>query len=84
MKKNISGTLVAPKDIIVKEYNVTIIGSEKMFIEGFESIRELSSKEIKLKVKKGFLNISGENLVIEYFDGGEILITGKIRNLVLV
>ena len=83
MRKEIFDAMFIPRDAVYKEYNLSTVGNKQLFIEGFEAIKELSSYSIRLKVKDGWLNIEGENLYVEYFGDGEIMIRGNVTSIQL-
>ena len=83
MKKELLDAMFIPRDAVYKEYNLSTVGNKQLFVEGFEAIKELSSTLIRLRVKDGFLCITGEKLYVEYFGDGEIMIRGCITAIQL-
>lgn len=81
MKKELLDQMFIPRDAVLKEYNISMTGNGQLFVEGFEALKELSPKLLKLRVKNGFLTINGERLYVEYFGENEIMIRGVIHNI---
>lgn len=73
-----------PRDAVLKEYNISMVGNGQLFVEGFEAIKELGSEQLKLRVKNGFIVVNGKGLYVEYFGEGEIMLKGKIMNVQLL
>lgn len=80
MKKNIFDRMFIPRDVAISGYNITFWCNEKMFVEGFESIKEFSDTCLILKLKGGMIKITGRRLIVEYFSKGEIMVSGKIEH----
>ena len=55
-----------------------IFSNKKLIIEGCYGIVDYQENYIKLKLKKGFLTLSGTNFLISYFDEEKIDINGNI------
>lgn len=83
MKKELLEAMFIPRDAVCKEYNLTTVGNRQLFIEGFEAIKELSPDILRLRVKEGFLVVTGERLHVEYFGDGEIMVRGQIKSIQL-
>lgn len=62
-------------------YKVILSSNKFAFVEGQLGIILCSDKLIKMKVKNGYLSISGTNLSVKDLDKGEILIQGNIDNV---
>jgi sporulation protein YqfC len=60
---------------------ITIVGNSMTCIENFKSIVCYDNDVLKIKTKKGFVDIKGKNLDITYYDDEEILIKGCITSI---
>jgi sporulation protein YqfC len=60
---------------------ITIVGNSMTCIENFKSIVCYDNDVLKIKTKKGFVDIKGRNLDITYYDDEEILIKGCIISI---
>lgn len=58
-----------------------IFFNKKIIIEGCHSIVDYQNDYIKLKIKKGFLNILGNDFLITAFDNEKIIIKGNIVSI---
>lgn len=58
-----------------------IFSNKEMIIEGCKSIIDYQSDYLKLKLKKGFVNIMGNNFLITAFDDEKIVVKGNIVSI---
>lgn len=58
-----------------------IFSNKKVIIEGCQSILDYQNNYIKLKLKKGFLNVFGNEFLITAFDEEKIVIKGNIASI---
>ncbi len=65
-------------------FNIAVTGNKNIYVEGVESIKEISDTSIKIRVKKFFVGIKGEALSIEYINDGEISVNGKIKGIDII
>lgn len=63
------------------DYIYTNFGGNTIKIEGIKDLLQLNSDCISVKLKKGELNIKGENLSIEELGKSTITICGKIISI---
>ena len=54
-----------------------------MFVEGVEAVKELSDKQLKLRVRNGFIVVTGERMYVEYYGDSEIMIRGELKAIQL-
>ena len=66
---------------IIKGAHTEIFSNKKVILEGCQSIVDYQSDYLKLKLKKGFLNIFGTNFLITDFDNEKIVIKGNIVSI---
>ena len=67
--------------VLIGCVHTEIFLNKKLIIEGCQSIADYQNDYIKLKVKKGFLNIVGNNFLITEFDNEKIIIKGIITSI---
>jgi sporulation protein YqfC len=61
--------------------HIEMFGSKRLSIDGIFTIAEYTEENVKLKFKKGFLEIFGVNLTINNVNDENLLITGKIISI---
>ncbi|SHJ79309.1 sporulation protein YqfC [Paramaledivibacter caminithermalis] len=81
IKSNISNILEIPKEILLDLPKITFIGNLQVSIENHKGIIEYSSENIRVKIKDGFIKISGIDLAIKTIITEEIIISGKIASI---
>ena len=64
-KEKLLEAMFIPGDAVCKEYSLTMVGNSQLFVEGVEAVKELSTELIKLRVRKGFLVVTGEKLHVD-------------------
>ena len=75
-----SGEEVNKKDLITSP-NIEIFGNKEIVIDGCDGVVEYSDTYIKIKLKKGFLILYGNNLNIVCFENSLITLNGKFETL---
>lgn len=73
-----------PFTAIGNNFHLEMFGNKRLSLDGGFMIVEYTEENIKLKFKKGFLEIFGANLVINNVSVDDLLITGKIISLEFV
>ena len=68
-------------DGIIDLYRYYNLGGKVVYIENFVRVNTFSDVEIILKLKKGMIKVSGENLVIEELNKSSILVKGSIKGV---
>lgn len=58
-----------------------ILSNKKVIIEGCKKIIDYQNNNLKLKLKKGYINILGTDFIIVSFDNGKIIIKGNISSI---
>lgn len=71
---------VDKKDLMTSP-NIEISGNREIVVDGCEGVFEYSDSYIKIKLKKGVLILSGNNLNIVCFENSLITLKGKIETL---
>lgn len=65
----------------MKDFFVHQNKNQSVVVGGVVSLSDFASDSIVVRVKGGYLTINGNQLVIERFDENEIVITGKITEV---
>ena len=58
--------------------HIELLGNNRLVLDGEFTIIEYTEENIKLKIKKGFVEIYGIRLVINNINDESLIITGKI------
>ena len=58
---------------------ITMHGTRELYIENFTLILSLSESEAKIKAGKEIIEVSGQNIAIEYMNKDDIKLYGRIR-----
>ena len=66
---------------IIGGIHVEIFSNKKLILEDCLGIIDYKSDYLKLKIKKGFLNILGNELLITTFENKIIIVTGYIVSI---
>jgi len=62
---------------------IVILGNQECLIENYKGIIEYENSKIRLKTTSGVVLVEGGDLLINEIGEGEMLIKGKITNLIL-
>lgn len=62
---------------------IVILGNQECLIENYKGIIQYENNKIVLKTTSGNVVVEGDNLHINEIGEGEMLINGKILNLIL-
>lgn len=62
---------------------IVILGSQECLIENYKGIIQYENEKIRLKTISGIVMVEGEHLHINEIAEGEMLVKGKITNVVL-
>ncbi len=81
VKETASQEWKLPKDVVLGETLVTLIGRSAVVIENYRGILLYQDDLIKLQIKNGRLVIGGKRLCIEYYNHDEMKITGRIQSV---
>ncbi|RDW21766.1 sporulation protein YqfC [Oceanobacillus chungangensis] len=73
--------LALPSDVILELPRITIIGQIHVYIENHLGLVTYSDTELKLKMKQGFVQITGTSFVIKMMLPQEILLEGSIKDV---
>ena len=70
-----------PFDVLNNGFRIINFSNKSIFIEGFLNILIFEANLIKIKLKKGVIEIEGEGLKIKNMDMQTMIITGNILKL---
>ena len=82
-KERVIAAMNLPKDVYLGELLVSLVGRRAEYVENYRSILLYTDTQLKLQGKNCKLKICGKNLMIEYYTGDEMKVTGKIEELLL-
>jgi sporulation protein YqfC len=78
MKNWITSKMELPADVLTDLPRVTMVGQVHVYIENHKGLLAFSDTEIRILLKQGQLLIKGEELVIKVIMPEEIVLEGKI------
>ncbi|MDR0751629.1 MAG: YabP/YqfC family sporulation protein [Christensenellaceae bacterium] len=70
-----------PPDNFVGGFTLILHDGRGVFLEGHKGVYNFSNTFIEVKIKKGLITISGENLKIETIGINELYISGSIGGI---
>ncbi len=70
-----------PKDVVLGETLVTMLGRYSVVVENYRGILVYNDSMVKLQGKNYRLSICGKRLRIEYYNHDEMKITGQISSV---
>ncbi|MCL6588119.1 MAG: sporulation protein YqfC [Anoxybacillus sp.] len=82
VKKWLANQLELPADVVMDLPRVTMIGHIHIYIENHRGLLTFSDKELRLLLKQGQLLVRGEEFVIKTILPEEILLEGKIEQVI--
>lgn len=80
-KERVIAAMKLPKDVYLGELLVSLVGQRAVYVENYRSILLYTDTTLKLQGKTCKLKICGKNLMIEYYTGDEMKVSGKIEEL---
>ncbi|APC48223.1 sporulation protein YqfC [Virgibacillus halodenitrificans] len=76
--------LAFPSDIMLELPRITVVGQIHVYIENHKGLATYSESELKLKMNKGYVKITGSSFVLKMMLPEEILLEGVIRDITFV
>lgn len=73
-----------PEDVMMDLPRITMIGQIHIYIENHRGLLAFSDKEVRLMLKQGQLLIRGSSFVIKTILPEEILLEGKIEQVLFI
>ncbi|MBB6285021.1 MULTISPECIES: sporulation protein YqfC [Geobacillus] len=84
MKRWMAEKLELPADIMMDLPRITMVGQIHIYIENHRGLLTFSDKELRLLLRNGQLLVRGEQFVIKTILPEEILLEGKISQVVYI
>ncbi|ALC89896.1 sporulation protein YqfC [Bacillus sp. FJAT-18017] len=84
MRNWIAARMDLPQDVIMDLPRITMIGQIHIYIENHRGLLSFTDRELRLMLKKGQLLIKGKAFVIKTILPEEILLEGKIDQVVYI
>lgn len=82
-KEQLISAMKLPMDVFLGELIVSMIGRRAVYVENYRSILLYTDTRLKIQGKDCKLNIQGKRLLIEYYTGDDMKVTGLIESLEL-
>jgi len=73
-----------PQDVMMDLPRITMIGQIHIYVENHRGLLAFTDKELRLMLKKGQLLIKGKSFVIKAILPEEILLEGKIDQVIYI
>ncbi|MDN3018576.1 sporulation protein YqfC [Neobacillus drentensis] len=73
-----------PQDVMMDLPRITMIGQIHIYIENHRGLLAYTDKELRLLLKQGQLLIKGKSFVIKTFLPEEVLLEGKIDQVIYI
>lgn len=73
-----------PKDVLMDLPRITMIGHIHIYIENHRGVLQFSNEELRLLLTNGQLLIKGERFVIKTILKEELLLEGKIAQVIYI
>jgi sporulation protein YqfC len=77
-------TMNLPQDVMMDLPRITMIGQIHIYIENHRGLITFTEKELRLLLKQGQLQIKGNSFVIKTILPEEILLEGKIDQVIYI
>src|SRR5690625_1463909 len=77
----ITNALDLPKDVTFDLPRITMIGNMQLYVENHRGVRSFTSEKLSLGLSVGYLEITGESLVIRAIHTDEVFIEGVIGDI---
>jgi sporulation protein YqfC len=84
MQRWLTDKLELPADIVMDLPRITMVGQIHIYIENHRGLLTFSDKELRLLLEQGQLLVRGENFVIKMILPEEILLEGKINQVIYI
>ncbi len=84
MRRWITNQLDLPEDVMMDFPRITMVGQIHIYIENHKGLLSFSDKEIRILLSQGQLLIKGNAFVIKTILPEEILLEGKIEQVLFI
>jgi sporulation protein YqfC len=82
LAKRVADLFELPRDIVLDLPKVTFIGNLQVFVENHQGIIEYQPERVRINTTRGELQVTGRNLAIGSIGRDEIVIEGRIKDLI--
>lgn len=79
LKSRLIESTEVPKDVLLGQPLLTILGHMEINIENYRGIIEYTNVLIRVQTKIGQIRITGKDLCIDYYTNDDMKITGRIE-----
>ena len=79
LKNKIAEASGLPKDVVMGQPVVTVLGRMELNIENYRGIIEYTDTLIRVQTKAGQIRITGKNLSVDYYTNDDMKLTGRIE-----
>jgi sporulation protein YqfC len=83
LKEKLAETLSLPKEILLSESRVILLGNSEVNIENYRGIIEYSSCVIRIKTENGKICVSGQDLEIIEITDEDLSIKGRVESIAI-
>jgi sporulation protein YqfC len=84
LKNQIASALEVPGEVAQDEVRLVISGNSLMTVENHKGLVEYDEKRISIRIKSHFLNIEGENLLLNNIHPDELALEGVFRSILFI
>ncbi|SDY67059.1 YabP/YqfC family sporulation protein [Thermoactinomyces sp. DSM 45892] len=70
-----------PPDVASEVPRIEWIGNDRLRVENYKKIEELTEKSISLSTILGFLDIQGSRIVVKVIDSEVVIVEGEIKDV---
>ncbi|MFC0558038.1 sporulation protein YqfC [Halalkalibacter alkalisediminis] len=84
MKNWVTKQMQLPADVMMDLPRITMIGQLHIYIENHRGVLRFSNQELRLLLKQGQLLIKGDNFVIKTILPEELLLEGRIDQVLFI
>ncbi len=81
IKNRIADASQLPKDVVLGQPILTVLGRMELGIENYRGITEYTDTLIRVRTKAGQIRISGKRLRIDYYTNDDMKVTGRIDSI---
>lgn len=81
MKKRFSDIFELSPEVVLDLPLIMLVGQHKLYIENHNGISRYNDNEIKVRIKTGFIVITGNEMIIEEIKIESLTISGMITGI---
>lgn len=79
---NVDNEYDIPRDVIHHECLCQITGRREIVIENYKCVKTITDTEVQVLCKKYIIQITGTNLIINYYNSESMVIGGCIHEII--